>query len=659
MTAQVTIFAIVFTVAVIFFLWSCWHRFSLVALGLPDNRIDRIGLRIWNMLLYAFGQKRVVAGKYPFGWNHFVFFWCFLILLIANTEFLFHGLFPDIIALSKLPEGLYHALALIFDVVSLLALIAVIIAISRRLWFAPKYIEAKTVDAFVILGLVATLMIAFFGLHGSGIALGEESAAAWMPISSFVATFFKDLPPVTLASMKLIFWWVHAFALLGFLCYLPYSKHMHILTSIPNCFFKSIDKVNTQTPEVFKKDNVYGAGRVDRMRWKDLFDSYSCTECGRCTDNCPAANTGKELNPRLVIHDIKINLLHNGKLIKQGKAPELPLIGGGKEGSIKEDAIWACTTCGACMEVCPVSIEHVPKLVYMRRDLVEMQAKFPDELLSLFENLENRSNPWGIIPAERSRWVAEVNAPSFEKDRTEYLFYTGCAGSLDTRNKRNTEAIARILNAAGVSWGTFGKDEKCCGDSARRLGNEYVFDRMARENIKMMQEAGVKKIIVECPHCYNTIKNDYKQFGADFEVIHHAELILQLIESGKLQLKKKADAGKIIFHDSCYLGRYNGIFDQPRKLIEKATGKAPMEMDRRRETSFCCGAGGGRMWMEETEGTRINMARVTEAMKSDPDTICVCCPYCVTMMEDGLTDIKAPDKVKVIEIAELVEKAIK
>lgn len=667
MTAQVMIFAAVFVVAVLFFIFSCWQRFSLVALGQPDNRLDKVGLRIWNTLLYAFGQKRVVAGKYPFGWNHFVFFWCFLILLIANTEFLFHGLFPQNIALAMLPQGLYFALALIFDIVSILALLAVIIAISRRLWFAPKYIDARTSDAFVILGLVAILMVAFFCLHGSEAALGELNGPAagsigainFMPVSAFVGMLFSGIPHATLEVMKVVFWWIHAFALLGFLCYLPYSKHMHILTSIPNCFLKSIDKVNTQTPEVFKKENVYGAGRVDRLRWKDLFDSYSCTECGRCTDNCPAYNTGKELNPRLVVHDIKINLLHNGKLIQKGQEPTLPLIGGGKEGSVGHESIWACTTCGACMEVCPVFIEHVPKLVYMRRDLVEMKAEFPDELLSLFENLENRSNPWGIIPAERSRWVAEVNAPAFEKDKTEYLFYTGCAGSLDTRNKRNTEAIARILNAAGVSWGTFGKDEKCCGDSARRLGNEYLFDKMAKENIKAMNDAGVKKIIVECPHCYNTIKNDYKQFGADFEVIHHAELIMQLIESGKLKLKNKADVGKIVFHDSCYLGRYNNIFEQPRKLIEVATGKAPMEMDRNKSLSFCCGAGGGRMWMEETSGTRINMNRVTEAVKNDPDAICVCCPYCVTMMEDGLTDIKAPEKVKVLEISELIEKAIK
>lgn len=666
MTAQVLIFAAVFVVAVLFFIWSCYRRFRLVALGQADNRVDQFGRRLGNMMLFAFGQKRVVAGKYPFGWNHFVFFWCFLILLIANTEFLFHGLFPQQIALAYLPAGLYYALVLIFDIVSILALLAVAVAISRRLWFAPKYIDARSSDAFVILGLVAVLMLAFFGLHGSEAALGELNGPAaasigainFMPVTALVGMLFKGIAPAALEVMKLVFWWIHAVALLSFLCYLPYSKHMHILTSIPNCFLKSLDKVTTQTPEEFKKGNVYGAGQVDRLRWKDLFDSYSCTECGRCTDNCPATNTGKELNPRLVVHDIKVNLLHNGDIIKNGGKPILPLIGAGKEGSVSTNSIWACTTCGACMEVCPVFIEHVPKLVYMRRDLVEMKAEFPEEVHSLFENMETRSNPWGIVPAERSRWVDEAKAPTFEKGKTEYLLYAGCTGALDTRNKRNTLALANILTAAGVSWGTLGKDEKCCGDSLRRLGNEYVFDKMVKENIKLLNDMGVKKIIAQCPHCYNTLKNDYKQYGANFEVMHHAEFIYQLLKEKKLWLKGRASAGKLIFHDSCYLGRYNNIFEEPRQVIKAATGQEPLEMERNKSTSFCCGGGGGHMWMEEPEGTRINMARVAEAMKSDPDTICVACPYCLTMMEDGLTDIKAPGKVKVIELSELVEQAL-
>jgi len=659
MSAQVPFFTTLFAVAAVFFLWSCYLRFSLVLLGKPDDRFNDFSRRFANMLLYAFGQKRVVTRSYPFGLNHSIFFWCFLILLVANTEFLLHSLFPGYIAFSRLPEGLYFALALVFDIVSFVALLAVIVAISRRLFFPPKYIDARTVDAFVVLGLVATLMVAFFGMRGSEIALGSEGAAAFMPISSFVGNFILAGAPVNiLAAMVTVFFWIHAVTLLLFLDYLPYSKHMHILTSIPNCFFRSIEKINTQLPEEFNKGNSYGVGQVDQFRWKDLFDSMSCTECGRCNDNCPATLTGKALNPRLLIHDIKMNLLQNGKLLKKGMTPDVPLIGGLQEGSIAEDALWACTTCGACMEVCPVFIEHVPKIVYMRRHQVEMRAKFPGELLTLFDNMENRSNPWGIIPAERGRWTSETDAPLFDKEKTEYLFYVGCAGAFDTRNKRNTLAITRILNKGGVSWGALGKDEQCCGDSLRRLGNEFVFAQMAKQNVKALTEMGVRKVITQCPHCYNTLKNDYRQFGSELEVLHYSELALQLVQSGKLAFKNKAEAGKVVFHDSCYLGRYNSIYKTPRELIERATGHRPVEMERAFDRSLCCGAGGGRMWMDESAGSRINLERVNEALKKQPDAICVCCPYCVTMMEDGLMDLKVSDKVNVMELSEIIEKAL-
>jgi Fe-S oxidoreductase/nitrate reductase gamma subunit len=659
MSAQVPFFSTLFAVAAVFFVWSCYLRFSLVLLGKPDDRFSDFSRRLANMLLYAFGQKRVVTRSYPFGLNHSIFFWCFLILLIANTEFLLHSLCPGYIALSRLPEGLYFALALIFDIVSLVALLAVIVAISRRLFFPPKYIDARTVDAFVVLGLVAALMLAFFGLHGSEIALGSEGAAAFMPVANFVGNFIlAGAPENVLVALVQVFFWMHAVTLLLFLDYLPYSKHMHILTSIPNCFFRSLEKINTQLPEEFEKGNSYGVGQVDQFRWKDLFDSMSCTECGRCNDNCPATVTGKALNPRLLIHDIKMNLLHNGKLLNKGMAPDLPLIGGDKEGSIAEAALWDCTTCGACMEVCPVFIEHVPKIVYMRRNLVEMKAEFPGELLTLFDNMENRSNPWGIIPAERGRWTSETVAPVFDREKTEYLFYVGCAGAFDTRNKRNTLAITRILNKSGVSWGALGKDETCCGDSLRRLGNEFVFAQMAKENVKAFKQMGIKKVITQCPHCYNTLKNDYRQFGSELEVLHYTELALQLVHSGKLTFKNKAEPGKVVFHDSCYLGRYNSIYKTPRELIELATGHAPLEMERSLERSFCCGAGGGRMWMDENMGKRINLERVNEALKKEPDAICVCCPYCVTMMEDGLMDLKVSEQVKVLELSEIIEKAL-
>ena len=662
MSPNIAIFAVIFVASVVLFGWSCFRRFRLVTLGKADNRFNNIGKRIGNMLFQAFAQRCTVSHGYRFGLNHLVLFWCFMLLLIANTEFLFNGVFPDYIDLSLLPAGLHYALSFIFDMVSLLALLAVCAAVIRRLAFPPSYIVARSLDAFVILGLIAILMIAFFGMHGSEIAQGGEEAARYMPISSFAAsTFFSGVPAGSLIGYANFFWWIHAIVLFAFLNYLPYSKHMHILTSIPNCFFKSLTKVNTQSREEFKEGNIFGVERVDQFTWKDLFDSYSCTECGRCTDSCPANFTGKPLDPRLVIHDIKVNLLKNGPLMFRNKDSVLPLIGDGQEqeGSVSEEVIWECTTCGACMEVCPVSIEHVPKIVDMRRNLVEMKAKFPEELLAFFESMEQRSNPWGIAPGERVKWAAEIDAKPFEAGTTEYLFYVGCAGAFDARNRRTTLAVAKILDAAGISWGILGKDEMCCGDSLRRLGNEFVFDRIARENIKLFAERGVKKIITQCPHCYSTLKNDYRQYGAELEISHHTELINNLLKEGKLELNQTNDLGKAVFHDSCYLGRYNNIYEAPRKVFASATGQMPTEMERYHDKSFCCGAGGGRMWMEEPIGKHINVARVEEALKEDPGTICVCCPYCMTMFEDGLKDKNADDRVQVLDLAEIVARALR
>jgi Fe-S oxidoreductase len=311
------------------------------------------------------------------------------------------------------------------------------------------------------------------------------------------------------------------------------------------------------------------------------------------------------------------------------------------------------------MEICPVFIEHVPKLLQMRRELVENQAKFPAELLNLFENMETRTNPWGIAPGERGKWSAGINAPAFTAD-TEYLFFTGCAGALESRSRQVSLATATLLDAAGVSWGILGKDEKCCGDSLRRLGNEFVFERMALENLKLFKERGVKKIITQCPHCFSTFKNDYQQFGEGpaFEVIHHSQLIPRLVAEGKLKLKKQAPQGSLVYHDSCYLGRHNGIYEAPRQALKAATGEAPREIPRNRERSFCCGAGGGRMWMEESLGTRINLTRVREALAEKPDTIATACPYCMTMFEDGLKDEKADEKIRVKDIAEITAECL-
>jgi Fe-S oxidoreductase len=645
------------------FAWGCWKRLSLISLGTSEERFDNIGRRFGEMLLYAFGQKRVLAK--PFGINHFVIFWSFLILLVANTEFILNGMFPRTIKLVKLPFELYVPLAFMIDIASLLALIAVSVAVVRRIIF-PPYPEARTPEAFFILGLIATLMLASFGLNASELAAYMfqsnsdpvsflSTAGRMMPVSAQIAGL---LPQVHLRTIHAGAWWAHAFALLAFICYLPHSKHMHILTAIPNCFFRRLEKPNTILREEFSIGNTFGVGQVDRYTWKDLLDSFSCTECGRCQKVCPASITGKPLNPRGVVHDIKVNLLGNGSRLNNGLQAEIPLIGSQGEGSISEESIWGCTTCGACMEACPVFIEQMPKIIQLRRHLVETEAQFPEELLNLFENMEGRSNPWGIAPSERTKWCSQLEVKPFEKNTTEYLFYVGCAGSFDSRNKHVSVSMALLLDNAGISWGILGKDEKCCGDSVRRLGNEYVFDRMARENVELFRERGVRKVITQCPHCFSTLKNDYRQYGLELEVIHHSELLRNLVQDGRLALDKTTgELGTTVLHDSCYLGRHNDVYDAPRQVIEMATGTAPSEMERNRNNAFCCGAGGGRMWMEEHTGERINLTRVKEALEEKPDTICVACPYCLTMFEDGLKDVNAED-VRVRDLAEVMAEAV-
>ncbi|MCM0084118.1 (Fe-S)-binding protein [Geomonas sp. Red32] len=660
MIPHYTLFTPLLIASLAFFGWSVYRRFSLLALGQPEQRLDRPFDRLKEMLLYAFAQMRVV--KKPFGFNHLVIFWSFLILMLANGEFMVSGVIPSL-NFGLLPEGVHRALLLAFDIVSLLTLVAIAVSVGRRLFVRPSYLDTAYVkgisaDAFLILSFIALLMVAYFGMHGGLIAQGNDPAAAAMPVSSFVAGMLPS-DPATLSAIFGFFWWLHALVLLAFLCFLPHSKHMHILTAIPNCYLASLEWPNTQPREKFAKGEVYGVGRVDRFSWKDLLDTYSCTECGRCQAACPATATGKPLNPRQIVHAIKTNLLENGLAIKEGKAPTVPLIGPEGEGTNTEDAIWSCTTCGACLQACPVLIEQMPKIIKMRRHLVENEARFPEELLNLFENMEQRSNPWGIAPAERSKWVSTMQVKTFEKGETEYLLYVGCAGSFDSRAKQVTVALATVLNAAGVSWGILGKDEKCCGDSLRRLGNEYLFDKMARENVELFRERGVTKVITLCPHCLTTLKNDYRQFGLELEVVHQSELVAKLLADGKLNLpRKELGLGKISYHDPCYLGRHNGIYDAPREVVAKATGSAVQELPRHRENSFCCGAGGGRMWMEEFTGERVNHARVEEALAENPDTICVACPYCMTMMEDGLKD-KGAGQVRVRDVVEVVAEGLR
>ena len=668
-TVESILFAILLIFGLGFFLRNVYRLFAMVCLGHWENRFDHLWARFKGMLLYAFVQLRVVSEK--FGVNHFFLFWGFMFLVLINAQFFIAGVFPkfSFAFLGTIPYGFILLMA---DIMSLVVIGCVVIAVIRRVLFRPPHIEASA-DAFFILTMVATLMVAYFGLHACEIRLGEDTMSSWMPVSNGLSGLFANTSPDTAHFYARVFWWIHALVLLFFINYLPYSKHLHILTAIPNCFFRNFSFVSTVPRLIFKKGYNFGISKVVQFSWKDLFDFLSCTECGRCEAACPAHNTEKPLNPKMVIHEGKLNLLANGKLILSSRpadtlasAPpdatmQTQLINGSEE-SVSKDAIWACTTCGACMVKCPVFIEHVPKLIEMRRHLVMEKADFSEELIAFFENSEQRFNPWGIAPTDRTKWAQDLEVKNLSEEegaQAEYLFYVGCAGAFDSRNRLVTTALTKILNAANISWGILGNEEKCCGDSLRRLGNEYVFDQLVRDNIEIFKKYGIKKIITYCPHCFSTLKNDYKQFGAEFEVIHHTQLINNLIKQGKISLNGST-TGKTVFHDSCYLGRYNQIYTEPREILKAASkGTAPMEMGRCEEESFCCGAGGGRMWMEELIGKRIYLERTQEALKTNPSTIAVSCPYCMTMFEDGIKDEKAQDNVKVKDIAEIVAESMK
>jgi Fe-S oxidoreductase len=632
---------------------------KLISLGREGEKPARTMKKILGAIGHFIAQTcqfKNIRKKDRAGIGHLFMMWGFLFFV---TYYFFFIIIASGFGVPQMENSsVYVIYCWIMDFVAPFVLIGALWGLIRRFFFHPTRLEGqRTWESLIILITVLLHPITHIGKIATQIAAGVAPAGQGMPnppISAAVAHLFAN---TNIPAWHTFWFWAHWAFVLVVLAIIAYTRYFHMFAAVINDIMLPERKGKLALIDL-KDQKTFGVGRVDNFTQRQLMDTYACVVCGYCQDACPANYTKKPLNPRLIVRDVKSNLMTNGPLLLDQKEPSLALIGGGKEGSIAEDALWSCTTCYACMEVCPVYIEHVPKIIEMRRHLVQIESKFPPELLNLFENMEQRSNPWGIAPSDRAKWAADLNVKPFEAGKTEYLFYVGCFGSFDARAKQVTVAITKILDAAGVTWGILGKDEKCCGDSLRRLGNEYVFDRMARENIKQYQDKGVTKIITECPHCFTVLKNEYPQYGAKFEVIHHTELINQLINEGKLKLNGSVDVGKMVIHDSCYLGRHNGIYEAPRAVVKAATGKAPEEMERNHKRGFCCGAGGGRMWLEESLGSRINIERTEEALKNDPKTVCVACPYCMTMFADGLKDKGVDNKVQVLDVAEIVAKGL-
>lgn len=655
------IFILVFVVSFGLLFLSLKKKFGYLKIGQKETRLNRIGERIKNVFSIAIAQTKIFRDPVA-GPLHAIIFWGFLLFLAAVLEAILQGFYSGF-SLEFLGP-FFSLITIVQDLFGILVLLAVLFALFRRyILKIPRLDVGKTglIDATVILGLILLVVISMFGQNSAHVASNNFVLADFeiRPISAPLAKLF--FPEATSSAVVVydFFWWMHILVVFAFMNFLPYSKHFHVITSIPNVFFRKLDdeKFNVK-PLDLEDENAeqFGAADIEHLTWKQLFDGYACTECGRCTSVCPAANTGKLLSPRKIIVDIRRRVEEKAPLIQAGVEEQAGVLDKTLiHDYITDEELWACTTCNACVYECPVTIEHLDTIIDLRRNLVLMESQFPPELNTVFKNLETNFSPWAFNSQDRANWAEGHDVKTMSEDNdTEYLFWVGCAGSFDSRYQKVSQAIVQLFNKTGVDFRILGTEEKCNGDTARRLGNEYLAQMMMQENIETLNGYKVKKIVTGCPHCYNSIKNEYPQFGGNFEVYHHSEILQDLVKSGKIQFKDENEKNSVTFHDSCYLGRYNGIYDEPRDSISKINGINLVEMERNKDKGFCCGAGGGRMFLEETEGTRINEERTREALETNSDTIASACPFCMTMLNDGVKSFGKNEEVAVKDIAEII-----
>jgi Fe-S oxidoreductase/nitrate reductase gamma subunit len=633
-----------FLAAVIVFVYGVYRRIRLWRLGRPEARFDQIGKRLLHMIRDGLAQAAVLREKVP-GLAHMALYSGLIILTIGTFLVLLQADFKIRILFGRF----YLWYSLVLDLFGLIFLFGIVFVIVRRYLIRPKRLNVILDDA-VILPLLLLITITGFLLEAARLAATRPEWARWSPVGFWLSGFFNES---SAAGQHRALWWIHMILSMAGIAYVPYSKLFHTLMMPANMVLKSLKPRGQLATMDLENSETFGVTDIHDFTWKQLFDLDACIQCGRCQDQCPAFNTDKPLSPKKLILDLQAQMRKRGPEILKAKEageeviPE-PIVGN----AVSEGEMWACTTCMACQEHCPASIEHVQKIVDLRRSRVLMDSKFPQELSLAFKGLETNSNPWNMGAAGRADWTEGVGVKTLaDNPSPEYLWFVGCAGSFDDTARATSRALAKILNTAGVNYAVLDAEEQCCGDPARRSGNEYVFQMLAQANVETFKGTGAKKIITACPHCFNVIKNEYPQFGGEFEVVHHSELIAELIASGKIQVQT-GKLGRVSYHDSCYLGRYHSIYNAPRTILRSMADHFT-ELPHHHEKSFCCGGGGARMFMEENLGTRINHSRIQDAVEAKVETLGVACPFCLVMLRDGVKE-KALEGITVREIAEIV-----
>lgn len=643
-----------------FFLFTLWQRFGLLFRLKADDRFDHPGKRLASLLRFGLGQRRMIDEPLP-GLMHIFVFAAFMVLALRTVTMFGMG-FDSHFHLPLLAPGdpLFGPYYLARDLVAVLCLVGVGYFVINRLVLKPDRIT-RSGEAYFILAMIAGLMITDLFFEGTELQLAS-ARDPWRPAASAAAALLASLglSAAALGTLGAVCYWAHVTQVLVFGNFLPYGKHFHVITGLPNVYFKRLTP-SGQLPKLDLEAEQFGAGTSKDLTWKHLFDVYSCTECGRCETNCPTYVTGKPLTHKQLNQTLKHHLLDEAPLLLgrvKGEPSALVSNAAGDGGAIAAETIWACTTCGWCETACPVLIENVPRIVEMRRYQVMVESQFPPEATRVFKGMETQGNPWGLGQSSRADWAEGLEVPlAAAGGEFEYLFWVGCAGSYDDRQKKVSRALVSIFKKAGLSFAILGTEESCTGDPARRLGNEYLFQQLAQQNVETLKKYPRRKIVTQCPHCLNTLRNEYPDFDGHFEVLHHTELLASLLHDARVTPKLSVDE-QVTYHDSCYLGRHNGIYEEPRQTLARIPGLNVIEMPRNRREGFCCGAGGGRMWLEEKVGQRINQNRVDEAAHTGAKVVVAACPFCTTMLSDGINETGRGEQLRVLDVAEVLSASL-